>query len=421
ISTFIVGHNRYGSKEGLHTRLRICLQREPENAWDQNALKVLYADQGYNDILGYIPRELAQCLSPLIDKFRLNFEGHITSIPENSRGVIPIQIVSKDLAFCDQAVSLNTQEFKCLWKNLMHAVKLGKRTIYQRNLILLIQQVLRSNSHLFTVSEISFLEAFVSLPEDSQKLFSRLYTRKGPWFRISKLSYAEISDCYQAVKGLLESGYVCTSHLTNELEMEQVLNTLTLSELREALGPHKKKCCRSSRKQDMIELIMSSFKDGLSCELKRFIIATSGSCIKVSPLAETLIWRTERLFFLNGEQDLSSFLLIDLGIVKYPNYRCIDSRPIFSKRSDLISFEEAIEVAQIAVECVEQNKSALFLRCLKTCTSRMITVSEEGKSSCFCPETAFSMQFSASWVYSKVVLLGVSFLESDKRYRESSF
>ena len=48
----------------------------------------------------------------------------------------------------------------------------------------------------------------------------------------------------------------------------------------------------------------------------------------------------QRLFFLNGEQDLSAFLLVDLGIVKYPVYKCIISHPVFSERSDFLAYEE---------------------------------------------------------------------------------
>lgn len=48
----------------------------------------------------------------------------------------------------------------------------------------------------------------------------------------------------------------------------------------------------------------------------------------------------QRLFFLNGEQNLSEFLLVDMEKVKYPTYTCIISEPIFSKRSDLLSYEE---------------------------------------------------------------------------------
>ncbi|GMP55309.1 hypothetical protein CsSME_00020164 [Camellia sinensis var. sinensis] len=77
------------------------------------------------------------------------------------------------------------------------------------------------------------------------------------------------------------------------------------------------------------------------------VLEKTGTCIQISSSAESLIWHAERLFFLNGEQDLSAFLLVDLGIVKYPNYNCIISNQIFSSRNDLLAYEEAIEVAQI--------------------------------------------------------------------------
>lgn len=48
----------------------------------------------------------------------------------------------------------------------------------------------------------------------------------------------------------------------------------------------------------------------------------------------------QRLFFLNGEQDLSSFLLVDLGIVKYPTYNCTDPEQVFKNRNDFLCYEE---------------------------------------------------------------------------------
>jgi hypothetical protein len=48
----------------------------------------------------------------------------------------------------------------------------------------------------------------------------------------------------------------------------------------------------------------------------------------------------QRLFFLNGEQDLSAFLLVDIGLAKYPNYICHASHQIFSDRCHLLAYEE---------------------------------------------------------------------------------
>lgn len=48
----------------------------------------------------------------------------------------------------------------------------------------------------------------------------------------------------------------------------------------------------------------------------------------------------QRLFFLNGEQDLSSFVLVNMGIVKYPSYKCIITERIFSCQVELLAYEE---------------------------------------------------------------------------------
>ncbi|CAA0829119.1 Fanconi-associated nuclease 1 homolog [Striga hermonthica] len=426
ISTSIVGR-RYRSAEVLDPESKICLCRDPENVKDPNAIKVLYVDSEYDNVLGYIPRELAQCLSPLMDKFHLNFEGSITAVPKDSRAAVPMQIACKNIELCDHICSENIQHFKSLWRDVLRVVDLAKTnpsgmTRSMNNLVLLIQEVLKSNPHLFTDSEKSFLESFLSLPDDSKRLFARLYTRKGPWFRMSTISYPEIVDCHLAAKKLLDAGYISSLQRENELEenhLEEVLNLLNVDELRGALRVLNKKCSHGTRKKEIIDLLLSLGKDGCCPELQSSVLEVTGSCVKVSPLAESLLWRAERLFFLNGEQDLSAFLLVDLGIVKYPAYRCIVSEPIFLNRSDLLLYEEAIEISQIMVESLDENKSELILRCIEISVSRMSISFEEDKSSGGESTATFQSHFSASWVYSKVALLGVSFLEREKRYTDA--
>lgn len=118
------------------------------------------------------------------------------------------------------------------------------------------------------------------------------------------------------------------------------------------------------------------------------ILDRTGTCIRVSPKAESLIWRAEvfsillptaiycrsllvynsssynnkfamvqRLFFLNGDQDLSAFLLVNLGIIKYPSYNCIITKQIFSNRSDLLAYEEVF----IEIVCIFLQSSASFI------------------------------------------------------------
>ncbi|KAJ0735623.1 putative phosphodiesterase I [Helianthus annuus] len=417
LATFIVGR-RYSEEEELHTGNNVSLCRDPENIKDSNAIKVLSADSGCIKVLGYIPRELAEHLSKLMDTFGISFEGRIMSVPEQSRAVVPIQI------WCQQKISFSELEdekvkvLQSLCRHVINAVNLSETAPfgmvkYQQNFCLLLQEVLRSTPHVFTHDEKTFLEKFLLLSNDGQRLFIRLYTRKGPWFRMSSISYAEILDNKLAVKELSEAGYICSTETTSELhkdDLEQILNIFTVGELREMLSATNKKCSHSSRKQESISLLLSAYGDRSSSFLYKMVLEKTGTCIRISSSADSLVWRVERLFFCNGEQDLSAFLLVDLGIVKYPTYNCIVTDQLFSSQNDLLSYEEALEVAQIMDESLEEDDSSMVLRCIAISISRI--------SSCAAKAIKFSC-FSASWVYSKVVLLGVSFLESERRYTDA--
>ncbi|KAI3676895.1 hypothetical protein L1987_86509 [Smallanthus sonchifolius] len=417
LATFVVGR-RFSEEEELHTGDNISLCRDPENIKDPNAIKVLSADYEYSKVLGYIPRELAEHLSKLMDSFGISFEGRIMSVPEQSRAVVPIQIWCQEKIYFSELEGEEVQVLQSLCRHVINAVNSSEITPlgmvkYQQNFCLLLQEVLRTTPHVLTHDEKTFLENFLLLSNDSQKLFIRLYTRKGPWFRMSNISYAEILDNQVAVKELSEAGYVCSTETTSELQkddLEGILNILTVGELRELLSVTSKKRSHSSRKQESISSLISAYADGSSSLLYKMVLEKSGSCIRISSEADSLIWRVERLFFCNGEQDLSAFLLVDLGIMKYPTYNCVVTDQIFSSRNDLLSYEEALEVAQIMDQSLEEDNPAVVLRCIAISVSRVSSdAAKTIKFSCF----------SASWVYSKVVLLGVSFLESERRYTDA--
>ncbi|KAI9119507.1 hypothetical protein K1719_009383 [Acacia pycnantha] len=422
LETFLVGR-RYTGQEEIRLGDTFSLLRDPHNAHDSNCIKVVSADFGSFKLLGYLSRELAQYLSPLIDNYGLIFEGRITSVPEHSLEAVPIQIVCRRESGFESG--LDDETFKCLWENARHVVEIRRNDShsvkYQLNFCLILQEVLRSNFHLLTDDEKEYLELFPLLSNDSQRLFIRLYTRKGPWFRMSCISYTEIIDVQRAVKGLAEKGYVCyveDGDDISESEMKDILNTLTVSELREIWCILKKSCNRGLRKQDLVASLLSTYADGLWPCLSTKVLDRTGTCIKISSKAETLMWRAERLFFLNGEQDLSTFLLVDMGKVKYPTYNCIISESIFSNRSDLLLYEEAVEVAQIMDEALDANDNDLLLKCIKIAESHVSTLLPIQYSTSE-SVAAFCHLYTASWVHSKVVTLGISFLEQLRRYSDA--
>lgn len=89
-------------------------------------------------------------------------QGSISSVPKDPRAAVPIQIVCNNGQLHDQTDTESIQDFKSLWRDVLRVVELAKsnphgKTRYQGNLVMLIQDVLKSNPHLFTVDEMSFL------------------------------------------------------------------------------------------------------------------------------------------------------------------------------------------------------------------------------------------------------------------------
>ncbi|KAG7599800.1 HIRAN domain [Arabidopsis suecica] len=418
IETFIVGR-KFSDVHDIEIGGNISLLRHPENVKDRNAIKVVSAD---SEMLGYLPKDISQCLSPLIDDYDLKFEGTITSVPKNSSEAVPIKVVSHKMTSDGWKECEFYGDFKPLWEKVLQVVEHQmqfppKTTRYQLNFNVLLQEVLRSCSHLFTADERAFLESFPTLSEDSQRLFIRLYTRKGPWFRLSNISYPEVSDSLQALKDLTVRGFMSSVKDANELDhqkMKEITELLNVSELRDILSMNKVFSC-GSRKRDLINSLCSCYNDGTRVNLATIILERTGLCAKISSTSESLIWRVERLFFLNGEQDLSSFVLLDLGIIKYPTYKRIDSEQIFSNRTKLLAYEEAIEVAQLMDESLDNEDSRTVLKCI------MIAETRISSSSLDSAHAAAFNRFTASWVYSKVVLLGVSFFENHKRYNQAVY
>ncbi|XP_020111866.1 fanconi-associated nuclease 1 homolog isoform X1 [Ananas comosus] len=425
LETFIVGRRFYDDVE-LQQGAKITILRDSQNAKDKHAIKVLSAGSERLQMLGYLPRELAKYLAPLLDSGYIECEGFVSALPKRPLDVVPIQLNCKktlngEMSFDDQ------QRFESLLKNTLVAVEDGKMhppssTRYQKNFLLMIEDVLNSHAHLFTEEEKSLLATFSSLSDDSQRLFIRLYTRKGPWFRISSISYPEISDPLVAIEELQVAGFVYSLSYSNEpfcYEMKEVLHLLPVSEMREILVAElPKEGINISRRQELINILSSAYEEGKCPVLPKLVLKRIGTCVRISTAADEVLWRVLRLFFLNGEQDLSAFLLVDLGLVKFPDYVCRVSHQIFRDRRDLLEYEEAIHVAQTMDESLDDNNMEIVARCINVSENQIRTIIEETPLNSDSPPAFFSC-FSASWVYSKVLTLGVSVYERERRYEDA--
>lgn len=86
----------------------------------------------------------------------------MTAVPSCCLDVVPIRLVCDEMTTNVEKESKAFEDLKCLWKSALEVAEQTKdhppgMTRYQINFCLLLQEVLRSNPHLFTDGEIKFL------------------------------------------------------------------------------------------------------------------------------------------------------------------------------------------------------------------------------------------------------------------------
>ncbi|KAJ1258223.1 hypothetical protein BS78_10G058700 [Paspalum vaginatum] len=425
VDTVIVGRRFYENIE-LREDASITFLRDPQNAKDPDAIKVLYAASESGETLGYLPRELAKVLAPLMDKHYVECEGFIVGLCEQQFGNVPIQITIQKCK-TDNERNDDPKHWQSLWENFVSTVKSGNfqrpsSARYQNNFNLMIADVMANHAHVFSDIEKSFLASFKSLSDDGQWLFVRIYTRKGPWFRKSSISYHEISDLEHAILELKLAGYIdmlsCTVG-SSEYDMKEILDVSSVPEMKEILKELPKGHTSCTRRHELVSTLLSSYHKGTCTSLPKRILKRIGTCIRISKIADELLWRIQRLFFLNGDQDLSSFLLVEFGVVKFPDYACSTSHCIFQERTDLLEYEEAIRVAQVMDESLDNNNMDLVTRCIDLSENRLCSMPKQENANPPEDIPSFFSFFSASWVYSKILTLGVSVYERERRYEDA--
>ncbi|EFJ10356.1 hypothetical protein SELMODRAFT_427183 [Selaginella moellendorffii] len=321
--------------------MRVHLVREPENPMDTYAVKVLTAD-GLS--LGHIPKELSRYLSPLMEKGMVDVQGYVSeSTSEAARLKLDLrEIQSRTIGSLSEEKVLAVK-----WSRLMDAADKGQLSIPT-------EFSLHAPS-----DEIELLEAFRSISSDGQRLFVRLAQRK-------------------------ERRYLVFDADVNSSELLELLTVQELKDLAVNTKIMIKSATLSLKKIQLITAIRDALIS-LHFNLTALIREATGPCIRIAETVEVLLWRLQRLFFLNGEQEFHVFLLVDIGRIKYPNYRCARTMPVFASREDFLAYEQD------------------YTR-IDQCTHR---------------DHPFLARFSAAWVYATICTVAASFLEKERRYAEA--
>ncbi|MDF2155414.1 VRR-NUC domain-containing protein [Vibrio sp. CAU 1672] len=190
---------------------------------------------------------------------------------------------------------------------------------YLTNFYKLIEHATQWYEDLLSSQEHQWLADFSRLPHSAQCLLVRLYSRKGCWFRSDKLNYPEISSIEQALAKLYQSGFIT---LNPCLPIPQLANSLLTKAEILALWPGLPK----TQKKD---LLIEQLEHGEFHQFERL----SFKIIRLE--SAQMIDLLLTLFFANTRQDLSQFVLDDLGLQQFENYSLSQARRFFDNRSQV--------------------------------------------------------------------------------------
>lgn len=190
---------------------------------------------------------------------------------------------------------------------------------------------------LLSPAERDFIDTLDRLPEASQALLVRMISRKGSWFRLSRLHYAEIGDSRLALAPLVQAGLV---QVRPACDLDTLFNLFTRPELARWLGygAGKKSQWLEQARQQLgagVQSLDHWQQAGLPAACADDLLA-----LTVMPLCENL----NLLFFGNLRQSLSEFVLSDLGIFNYETLALDQRSRSFQQREQLEQYRRLFAV-----------------------------------------------------------------------------
>ncbi len=193
---------------------------------------------------------------------------------------------------------------------------------YVDHFLRVIDMVENQYGHWLSPEETSYVETLRSLPKPAFYLYVRLANRKGPYFRLSKLAYPESEPIMEALAPLRAAGLLLPGEAA--LLTREVWQCFTHVELREIYGRYagtKTTYCT------WVEECCESWQERL-CEKHPLIV-----------LSRDDPWPFLKfLFFGKLTDNLSGFVIQELGHVLIETKTSVQLAPFFTHREEAVSY-----------------------------------------------------------------------------------
>ena len=187
---------------------------------------------------------------------------------------------------------------------------------YLDNFRYVLDFVKRLYGNLLNEPEWAFVRRFEALSLDAQSLYVRFSNRKGLFFRINKLQYAEITDVATAADELITAGFIERLSAQHVMVGEAALSVFTKPELLDLLPlePEEIRPLNKEKKEGVVRYALNELDFG---EIVTSL-TTRETVTKMNFEAEGMM--VKYLFFGNRGGSMTEFVVRDLGMVNFERY-----------------------------------------------------------------------------------------------------
>lgn len=226
---------------------------------------------------------------------------------------------------------------------------------YANNVRTLIDFVVDRYQDLLVDEELHFSESVLNMSADAQRLYARILSRRGPIFLVEQFVYHEIEDIAVAFEELEKRELIAYN---SNVPTEILCQKLTLARLRQIFDLLDWKASKSA----LVAKIRDSYDD-------EDILHRIGQEMSWFELDQTdRIATFSLLFFGDRYQDLSTFVVHDLGILRLEHYVLDEKTRQFQTREEIDCYLNWWELAERLSELdpLESEQLVEFVRLLET-------------------------------------------------------
>ncbi|WP_028025254.1 VRR-NUC domain-containing protein [Enterovibrio calviensis] len=207
-----------------------------------------------------------------------------------------------------------------------HPTEVLPARYYLDNFLSIVDIVTQRYEDLLTKTEKTWLASFADLSTDAKLLTVRLLSRKGNWFRRDKLHYAEITDIDVAIREIVECDIIRATRTPPVRVAADLMTKPELIKHFSSSDAHLSSVLKpSAKKADLVDDIVV-LQEGRDIPPMTFDCL----CISHDVLPVFLL-----LYFGNSRQDLSQFVLSDLGIYRFERVPLLYRDRLFNSRDQV--------------------------------------------------------------------------------------